>query len=208
MALVNPRATAPIRALALAGASLLLLAGCWTSSDADSTGDPAATQAAPAPTQSAPAVSAPQPACPAGDAEAETYECDGVTVTGAKDAEPTIALAADFAPVTDLAVADVYVGSGDAVAPGSTLTVNYVGMGQQSGEVFDSSWSRGEPATFQLEQVIQGWQQGMLGMTPGGRRLLIIPGSLAYGPGGNPPAIGPDETLVFVVDLISVTPAA
>ncbi len=205
---MNPRAARPIRALALAGASLLLLAGCWTSSGTDSTGDPAESQAAPAPTQSAPAVPAPQPACPAGDPGAETYECDGVTVTGAKDAEPTIELGDDFAPATELAVADVYVGSGDPVAPGSTLTVNYVGMGQQSGEVFDSSWARGEPATFQLEQVIPGWQEGMLGMAPGGRRLLIIPGSLGYGPAGNPPAIGPDETLVFVVDLIEATPAA
>ncbi len=158
------------------------------------------------PEQSAAAVPGTEPLCPAGSADADTYECAGVTVTGAKDEEPTIELAAGFAPATELGVADVYVGSGDPVAPGSTLTVNYVGMGQQSGEVFDSSWTRGEPATFQLEQVIPGWQQGMVGMQPGGRRLLIIPGDLGYGPNGNPP-IGPDETLVFVVDLVSATPA-
>ncbi len=196
----------PMRAVAVVGASLLLLSGCWASSDPDTAADPAASQPVAAPAETAPAVAAPAPICPAGSPDADTYECAGVTVTGAKDAEPTIELAADFAPATELGVADVYVGSGDPVTPGSTLTVNYVGMGQQSGEVFDSSWPRGEPATFQLEQVIAGWQQGMLGMQPGGRRLLIIPGSLGYGPDGNPP-IGPDETLVFVVDLVSMTPA-
>ncbi|MGB7983136.1 MAG: FKBP-type peptidyl-prolyl cis-trans isomerase [Candidatus Nanopelagicales bacterium] len=205
---MNPRTARPIRVLALAGASLLLLAGCWTSSDTEATGAPGTTAATVAPEQSAPPVTAPEPTCPAGSADADSYECAAVTVTGAKDAEPTIELGGDFAPATELGVADIYVGSGDPVAPGSTLTVNYVGVGQQSGEVFDSSWPRGEPATFMLEQVIPGWQQGMLGMTPGGRRLLIIPGSLGYGPNGNPPAIGPDETLVFVVDLIAATPAA
>jgi len=72
----------------------------------------------------------------------------------------------------------------------------------------DSAWTRGEPATFSLDQVIPGWQQGMLGMQPGGRRLLVIPGSMAYGDQGSPPVILPDETLVFVVDLITATPPA
>jgi peptidylprolyl isomerase len=128
-------------------------------------------------------------------------------VTGERDAEPTIELAEDFAPVTELVVGDVYEGSGDPVQPGDTLTVQYVGVGQQSREVFDASWAGGQPATFPLDGVIQGWQQGMVGMTPGGRRLLVIPGSLAYGPEGRPPVIGPDETLVFVVDLVSAQPA-
>jgi peptidylprolyl isomerase len=82
-----------------------------------------------------------------------------------------------------------------------------VGVGQQSGQIFDSSWQRGEPATFPLDGVIQGWQEGLLGMQPGGRRLLVIPGSLAYGEAGKPPEIAGDETLVFVVDLIEQTPA-
>jgi peptidylprolyl isomerase len=130
-----------------------------------------------------------------------------VTVTGAKDAEPTIELGAGLAPATELGVADVYPGKGDSVAAGATLKVNYVGVGQQSGKIFDSSWQRGEPATFSLDGVIQGWQQGLLGMQPGGRRLLVIPGSLAYGDSGKPPEIAADETLVFVVDLIEQTPA-
>lgn len=138
--------------------------------------------------------------------EAFTYE--GVTVTGAPGQEPTITLAEDFPSATELGIADVIEGSGDAVTPGATLTVHYVGMGQQSREVFDSSWPSGQPATFALDQVIPGWQQGMVGMKQGGRRLLVIPGSLAYGPDGYPPDIGPDETLVFVVDLVEQTPAA
>jgi peptidylprolyl isomerase len=87
------------------------------------------------------------------------------------------------------------------------VTVNYVGVGQQSGQVFDSSWQRGQPATFPLDGVIQGWSEGLVGMQPGGRRLLIIPAELAYGDAGAGADIAPGETLVFVVDLIEATPA-
>ncbi|MCX6405223.1 MAG: FKBP-type peptidyl-prolyl cis-trans isomerase [Actinobacteria bacterium] len=69
---------------------------------------------------------------------------------------------------------------------------------------FDSSWDRGEPATFPISGVIQGWQQGLQGMKVGGRRLLIIPGDLGYGPAGQG-SIEPNETLVFVVDLTAVS---
>jgi peptidylprolyl isomerase len=88
------------------------------------------------------------------------------------------------------------------------VTVNYVGVGQQSGTVFDSSWQRGQPATFPLDGVIQGWSQGLVGMQPGGRRLLIIPAELAYGDAGAGADIAPGETLVFVVDLIEVVPTS
>lgn len=158
---------------------------------------------------SPPAASASQSQSPTADAGEETFTHSGVTVTGARDQEPTITLAEDFGPVTDLDVADVYEGSGDAVAADAILTVNYVGVGQQSREVFDSSWPTGQPVTFPLSGVITGWEEGMIGMKPGGRRLLIIPGSMAYGDEGSPSAgIGQDETLVFVVDLVSQTPAA
>lgn len=200
--------------IALAGTTLALplLAGCWTS---DSTGEPStptesvsSAPATPAPATPAAAGDAPEAACPAGSTAEAEYSCAGVTVTGAAGEEPTITLADDFGPASELLVADVYEGQGDPVAPGATLTVQYVGVGEQSREVFDSSWVRGAPATFPLDGVIQGWQEGMLGMAQGGRRLLIIPGALGYGPNGNPPAIGPDETLVFVVDLVEQTPAA
>lgn len=210
------RVTSTTRALSLGAAGLLLLAGCWTSDTASTSTDTpgeaatsaAPSSAAPSPTAAAP-TAAPEPACPAGSPEATTYECAGVTVTGAKDAEPTVTLGEGFAPVSELAVADVYPGgAGDPVQPGATLTVNYVGVGQQSGAAFDSSWPPGQPETFPLDGVIQGWRQGLLGMTPGGRRLLVIPASLAYGAEGRPPVIAPDETLVFVVDLVAQTPAA
>ena len=198
--------TTALRATALAGLSLLLLTGCWTSGESDSDSGASTPPAATAP--QAPA-GAPEPACAAGDGTSESYDCVGVTVTGARDAEPTITLAEGFGPADALQVADVYEGTGDPVQPGATLTVQYVGVGQVSRDIFDSSWLRGAPATFELSRVIPGWQEGMLGMAPGGRRLLVIPSDLAYGPSGTPDgSIAPDETLVFVVDLIEQVPAA
>jgi len=202
---VNRRTVARARTVVLLVAGLALLTGCWTSSEG---GTVASTPDPSSPVATSPALPAPEPACPAGSPSEDTYECVGVTVTGAKDAEPTIELAEGFAPVSELAVADVYVGEGDPVAPGATVTVNYVGVGQQSGQVFDSSWQRGEPVTFPLDGVIQGWSQGLVGMQPGGRRLLVIPAELAYGDSPPSAAIAPGETLVFVVDLIEQTPAA
>lgn len=107
-------------------------------------------------------------------------------------------------PVTELVVTDLIVGAGDEVPAGATVTAHYVGYGAATGVMFDSSWARGEPATFPLDQVILGWQEGLVGMQVGGRRLLVIPSSLGYGQ--NPPpgsGIEPGETLIFVVDLVS-----
>ncbi len=191
--------------VALLGVILIAAVLLWPDSQPDDTATPDPTT--PTGTASPAPVAPPEPACPAGARTERTYTCLDVTVTGAADEEPTIELAADFAPAPDLGVADVYEGTGDPVEPGAQLEVQYVGVGQQSGKVFDSSWERGEPSTFSLSGVIQGWQQGLLGMQPGGRRLLVIPGSLAYGENGNPPDIGADETLVFVVDLIEQSPA-
>jgi peptidylprolyl isomerase len=80
-----------------------------------------------------------------------------------------------------------------------------VGVGQATGRQFDASWDRGEAISFGLNQVIQGWSEGLVGMKLGGRRELVIPGEMAYGP--NPPpgaGIQPNETLVFVVDLARI----
>lgn len=81
-----------------------------------------------------------------------------------------------------------------------------MGVGYESEEEFDSSWSRNEPFSFALGagQVIPGWDKGVAGMKVGGRRELIIPSNLAYGPQGSPPVIGPNETLIFVIDLLAV----
>ncbi|MEY2872523.1 MAG: hypothetical protein RL526_663 [Actinomycetota bacterium] len=122
-------------------------------------------------------------------------------VSGAANEAPTIT-APSGNPPQELAVEDVIAGSGKVAEANSTLTVHYTLMAWSTGEVVESSWS-GEPATFGLNQVILGWQQGIPGMKVGGRRLLVIPPSLGYGEAGGGP-IGPNETLIFVVDLIDV----
>ena len=124
------------------------------------------------------------------------------TVTGDKGAAPQIT-APGGNPPTNLVTEDVYVGEGAEASANSTLTVHYTLMSWSTGEVVESSWS-GEPATFGLNQVILGWQQGIPGMKVGGRRLLVIPPDLGYGEAGGGP-IGPNETLIFVVDLIGVS---
>jgi peptidylprolyl isomerase len=101
---------------------------------------------------------------------------------------------------------DLEKGTGATAKSGDTVTVQYVGVGYDSEEEFDSSWSRNEPFIFPLGagEVIKGWDKGIAGMKVGGRRELLIPGNLAYGPAGRPPSIGPNETLIFVIDLLAV----
>jgi peptidylprolyl isomerase len=101
---------------------------------------------------------------------------------------------------------DVVRGTGPAAKPGDTLTVHYAGVAFSTGEEFDASWNSGQPFTFPLGggRVIEGWDRGFVGMKQGGRRILTIPPEMAYGAQGFPPAIGPNETLVFVVDLLEI----
>ena len=109
-------------------------------------------------------------------------------------------------PPSELVIEDLIKGSGPVVEPGSRVQVHYVGVSWSTGEEFDASWDRGEPFQFTLGagEVIPGWDRGVEGMKEGGRRRLEIPSELAYGPQGSPPAIGPDETLIFVIDLEQV----
>lgn len=109
-------------------------------------------------------------------------------------------------PPKQLKIEDITEGDGAEAKQGDYVTVQYVGVGYDSKEQFDASWDRGEPFSFTLGngEVIKGWDQGVAGMKVGGRRELIIPPSLGYGPAGSPPAIGPNETLIFVVDLLAV----
>jgi peptidylprolyl isomerase len=101
---------------------------------------------------------------------------------------------------------DLKVGTGAEATAGKTVDVQYVGVSALNGRQFDASWDRGQPFSFQLgaQQVIPGWDQGVEGMKVGGRRQLVIPPKLAYGKQGSPPTIGPNETLVFVIDLLGV----
>jgi len=112
----------------------------------------------------------------------------------------------DGAPPQQLEVKELEAGSGAEAKAGDKVTVQYVGVGYKSGEEFDASWDRGEPFSFGLGvgEVIPGWDQGVEGMKVGGRRELVIPPELAYGEAGAPPSIGPNETLVFVIDLLAV----
>jgi len=110
------------------------------------------------------------------------------------------------APPSELVVEDLEEGDGDEAKSGDQISVHYVGVDYETSEEFDSSYERGEPFQLQLGagQVIPGWDQGLEGMKEGGRRQLVIPPDLAYGKQGQPPAIGRNATLVFVIDLESI----
>jgi peptidylprolyl isomerase len=109
-------------------------------------------------------------------------------------------------PPKTLVVKDVVKGSGKTAKAGDAITVQYVGVDYKTDKQFDASWDRGQPFQFQLgaQMVIPGWDQGVAGMKVGGRRELIIPPDLAYGTQGQPPAIAPNATLIFVIDLVSI----
>lgn len=126
-------------------------------------------------------------------------------VTGDLGKKPKIAKPTGDPPSV-LVSKDIKKGGGAKAASGDSVTVQYVGIDWTNGEQFDASWDNGDPFEFALGtgSVIQGWDEGVEGMREGGRRVLVIPPGLAYGPQGSPPAIGPNETLVFVVDLEKV----
>jgi FKBP-type peptidyl-prolyl cis-trans isomerase len=104
-------------------------------------------------------------------------------------------------PPTQLVTQDLEAGTGATVAPGATVTVDYIGVACSTGKIFDSSYSRGAPVTFSLTGVIPGWSNGIPGMKVGGTRLLGIPPDQAYGDQGSSPDIAPGETLWFVVKV-------
>jgi peptidylprolyl isomerase len=113
----------------------------------------------------------------------------------------------DSEPPADLVIDDIVVGDGDEASAGSAVEVHYVGVAWSNGEQFDASWDRGDTFSFNLGagQVIEGWDSGVQGMRVGGQRRLTLPPHLAYGPRGAGGVIGPNETLVFVVDLVGVS---
>lgn len=112
----------------------------------------------------------------------------------------------ESAPPAELVIDDLVVGDGEVAAAGGNVEVHYVGVAWSSRQQFDASWDRGETFGFRLGagQVIAGWDQGVQGMKVGGRRRMTLPPGLAYGSRGAGGVIGPNETLVFVVDLVGV----
>ena len=165
-------------ALTLTAALAIVAAGCGSSNDSTAS---SSTPAASATTQAAqPATAKPRP-------------------------KPKVKVPAGKPP-KKLVVKDLIKGTGPAAKSGDPVTVNYIGVNYANGKPFDNSYDRGQPFPFQLGggQVISGWDNGLVGMKVGGRRMLIIPPSQGYGPQGQPPVIKPNETLVFVVDLLSI----
>jgi peptidylprolyl isomerase len=139
------------------------------------------------------------------DAPKQAAPAAPIQPTGALAKKPRVKTEPGTTPkklVTD----DLIVGKGPAAKSGDTLNVQYVGVLNKNGKEFDSSWKTGQPFEFQLGvgMVIPGWDKGVAGMKVGGRRRLVIPAKLAYGAQGSPPTIGPNEPLVFVVDLVGI----
>ncbi len=178
----------------LLGAAALGAAGCNDDEEgaaAPATQAPAATAEAPAPTTE-------------GGDESATAD-SGLKISRKLGSKPEIPKA-EGDPPTELVIDDVVEGKAAAAKAGDTLTVQYVGVLRSTGEQFDASWDSGQPFSFPLGQGkdIPGWDQRLVGKKAGGRRTLVIPPDLAYGPQGSPPAIGPGETLVFVIDLLEI----
>ncbi len=120
--------------------------------------------------------------------------------------KPQVDVPTGQTPSYQLEIDDIVEGDGEEARSGQIVEVHYVGVSWSSGEEFDSSWDRGKTFKFGLGKgdVIPGWDQGVAGMKVGGRRRLTIPPMLAYGKRGAGGVIGPDETLVFVVDLVGL----
>jgi peptidylprolyl isomerase len=168
----------PIPILMLCAALTLAIAGCGSDDSSTSSSTSAAT---------------------------ESTTAEGGAASVDLDRRPQIAVP-NGQPPKQLEEKEIVEGDGPEAKPGDYVSVQYAGVGYESGEEFDASWNRGEPFSFTLgaSEVIKGWDQGIAGMKVGGRRELIIPPGLAYGPTGSPPVIGQNETLIFVVDLIAV----
>jgi hypothetical protein len=180
-------------ALAVVLAATAALTGCGT-----------AVSGAPAPASSAPASGAPDTAAvsPVGPLAPGIPALSGDPT----DLRAPVRVAAGTAsPPSGLLAQDVVVGSGPAATAADTVDVRYSGTLYSDGTAFDSSWKNGdEPATFPLNRVVTGFAQGIEGMQPGGRRVIVIPPALGYGSEATGP-IPANSTLVFVVDLVSIS---
>lgn len=138
---------------------------------------------------------------PAGSAD--TAAAEEEPVSSGKKPKVTVP---EGAPPKKLVTKDLKEGTGPAAKAGDDVTMDYVGVSYSTKKEFDSSFTSGQPFDLTLGQgqVIAGWDEGIVGMKVGGRRELIIPPDMAYGAQGRPPTIKPNETLVFVVDLLAI----
>ena len=190
--------------------AVLAFAACGDdSSSSDETASAPTEVATEAPTEAATEAptEAPTEDAPATDPTKVTKGDAGVKVTGELGSVSKIEVPKDGKAPTSLLIKDLKKGTGPKATAGQNVSVQYSGVLLKDGSKFDASWDRGgQPFEFALGQgmVIPGWDQGIEGMQAGGRRLLTIPPELAYGPNGSGP-IGPNETLVFVVDLEEIS---
>jgi peptidylprolyl isomerase len=161
----------------------------------DNSVTPAATVPPPAPAATTPTTTAAAPG--------ETIQKMAISTDLSKKPEIT---KPSGQPPSKLYIRDIVKGKGKKAKSRKRVTVQYVGVSYSTGEQFDASWDRSEPFKFRLGKglVIAGWDQGVAGMRVGGRRMLVIPPELGYGPSGQPPMIAPNETLIFVIDLKKV----
>jgi peptidylprolyl isomerase len=182
-----------IATVLIAGAGL---AGCG-SDDGKSSSAPSSAAPTSATTAATSSPATPLAACTA----------DAITVSGAANARPEITIPDNCAPPSELLIKDITPGTGTEVKAGDDATVQYDLVTWSDKAEKDASWNRGEPFTVEnvgKARVIEGWNQGLIGLKEGGRRLLVVPASLGYGKGGN--GIKPNETLVFVIDAVTVKP--
>jgi peptidylprolyl isomerase len=180
------------RTLTLVVLSVVAL-GLTACSSASSSPSTTPTTAAPSTT---PTTSGPPTTIPTAD----------VSPAGTAGTAPTITVPSGSRP-NQLETADLITGTGPAAKAGDSVTVQYVLATYSSDKTIQSSWT-GQPFTFTLdatpEQVIPGWDQGVVGMQVGGRRELIIPPSLGYGAQSPGAGISANDTLVFIVDLLKI----
>ncbi len=126
-----------------------------------------------------------------------------VPEVGGTDDAPTVTLP-DAAPKTDLEIAVLTEGDGDVVGPADSVTVHYLGTSWETGEVFDQSYTRGEPATFSVQGVVPGFRDALIGQKVGTRLLVTMPPALGYGEAGTSDHELAGQTLVFLIDIVAI----
>ena len=184
----------PIVVLVIVGVFVLLSKGSGTATDSAAATSTTSTTASTATTSTTPKAES-----------AAGKPCVALSELPPPDA-PTVDIPLGTPPTT-LQITDVKTGTGPAVTAKDKVTVNYLGVSCSTGAIFAESYTRGQPATFGLNQVIPGWTEGLQGMQAGGIRQLVIPPEKGYGSSGQGLKIAPDETLIFVVELKSITAA-